>query len=142
MGFRERGEMSNRRRCTECRKSYEPAPSARYSQRVCGAECRKARARKLARKRRRQDLEGFRADERARQQACRERRREGRGCHAPPSAGKCATLQEQIERIVDKALGLSRATLRREVREIIQERGLDPGEASAPVTHQPRAASG
>jgi hypothetical protein len=41
------------RRCSECRKTISPAPSASATQRVCSAACRAVRDRKLARARRR-----------------------------------------------------------------------------------------
>jgi hypothetical protein len=55
-----------RRRCSECRKTFLPAPSASATHRVCGLACRKARVRKLARKRRGCELEQCRAAERER----------------------------------------------------------------------------
>ena len=63
-----------RRRCAECRRTFTPAPSALATQRVCGARCRAARDRELARARRARDLDGARTDERVRQVACRKRR--------------------------------------------------------------------
>ena len=61
--------MSARKRCSECRCTFTPSPQARATQRVCSAPCRAARDRKLARKRRREDLDGFRDDDKRRQQA-------------------------------------------------------------------------
>ena len=103
------------KRCTECRRWFEPAPSARDHQRVCGEErCRDARRRKLARQRRAEALREHRADERDRQRRCRAKRAQG-GCHAPPSDGNSPDLLTEIGQIVDGALALSRATLRRQL---------------------------
>ena len=114
------------RRCSECRKSFVAAPSARTTQRVCGTTCRARRDRKLARGRRRAELVDARVDERARQQRRRERRAAGK-CHAPPSARKPSELQVEILQSVDRALTLSRATLAVELRELMKERDRSPG---------------
>jgi hypothetical protein len=66
--------MALRRRCTECRCSFTPSPRALATQRVCGSECRAARDRKLARKRRREDLDAYREDEQLRRRQCPARR--------------------------------------------------------------------
>jgi hypothetical protein len=113
--------MGIRRRCTECRRCFTPSPRAVTSQRVCGSGCRAARDRKLARGRRDVDLAGYREDERLRQQASRARRKAptrqgGPGCHTPPSARKCADLEEEVALIVARLLEASRATLVREAR--------------------------
>jgi hypothetical protein len=108
-----------RRRCSECRCTFTPSPRAGLRQRVCGAECRAVRDRKLARARRRSDIEGYRADECVRQKASRGRRAEahagevGAVRHAPASASKSAELPEEILRFVDRAVAASRATLLR-----------------------------
>ena len=99
------------RRCTECRCWFHPGRCA-PQQRVCGSECRKARRRKLARRRRGRAPFLWRADERVRQQASREARRQ-KGCHAPPSAAKRPDLLRKVQQIVDSAFELSRATLER-----------------------------
>ena len=111
--------MVTRKRCSECGRRYTPSPRARSTQRVCGAECRAARDRKLARVRRRREIDDYRADERARQQASRAARAKaptaeiGGPCHAPASASKSAKLPEEILRFVDRAVEASRATLLR-----------------------------
>jgi hypothetical protein len=111
--------MAMHKRCSECRCSFSPSPRARLTQRVCGAECRAVRDRKLARARRRSDIEGYRDDERVRQEASRGRRVKaqagevGAVCHAPASAPKSAELPEEILRFVDRAVEASRATLLR-----------------------------
>lgn len=78
-------------------------------------------------------------DERERQRACRERRREAAGagaataCHAPPSASKAADLLEKLLESWDRAAALSRTTLTRKLPAVL--RGLVPaagtGEAGA-----------
>jgi len=116
------------------------APAARTTQRVCGAACRAARDRKLARARRRRDVEAYRADEQARQQACRERRAVAAG-HAGASAPKSSISQDEVAVIVARVLEASRATLVREVRLILVRSGPGSGEAMAGVTHEARAVS-
>jgi len=71
-----------------------------------------ARRRKLAKRRRGSALTEHRAEERERQQRRRSRRGEA-DCHAPPSEAKPSDLLEEMRQIVDGALELSRATLRR-----------------------------
>jgi hypothetical protein len=116
--------MTTRRRCSECRCPFTPSPRALSTQRVCGAECRAARDRKLARARRRREIEGYRADERIRQKASRKRRAEAPAvapdgaCHGPPSPRNPAELPEEVVRFVDRALGASRATLLRDLSRI------------------------
>jgi hypothetical protein len=115
--------MATRRRCSECRCSFTPSPRARTTQQVCGPGCRTVRDRKLARARRRADIEGFRADERRRQRACRAERAEARSVeaqrdgHAPASAAKYSEVQEEVGRFVDRVVEASRATLLRDVRQ-------------------------
>jgi hypothetical protein len=125
---------------------FTPSPRAQSTQRVCGPECRAARDRKLARARRRREVDDYRADECKRQ---RERRKAlvvqasearaaqaraaqaqatefgatearaaegGAGCHAPPSASKPAKSLEDLVRFVDRWLEASRASLLRDLR--------------------------
>lgn len=113
--------MAPRRRCSECRCTFTPSPRARTKQRVCGPACRKTRDHKLARKRRRNDIDGYRDDERGRQRASRAARAAARGVdpprdrHAPASDAKSSEVREKIARIVDRAVALSRATLVRDL---------------------------
>ena len=107
--------MAACRRCAECRKTFKPAPSARTTQHVCCEACRATRDRRLARARRRRDLEDARCDERERQRLSRETRAAA-GCHAPPSARKCPLSPQEVRQFVDRALGRSRATLVRDLR--------------------------
>lgn len=85
-----------RRRCMVCRKWFLPAASARKTQLVCCEECRRKRDRVLARARRLEALDRYRAEECERQRKCRRARRERLGvvparvrvteCHALPSS--------------------------------------------------------
>jgi tRNA A-37 threonylcarbamoyl transferase component Bud32 len=116
--------MATRKRCSECRCTFTPSPRALATQMVCGAPCRAARDRRLARQRRSGDIDGYRADERRRQQACRAARAaraEAHGveppgdCHAVASVAKPSEVQEEIAKIVDRAVEASRATLLRDL---------------------------
>ncbi len=111
-----------RRRCTECRKRFAPAARALEHQRVCGEACRKRRRNRLARRRRRSDLEGHRIDELARQRKRRESLEAAR-CHAPASEAKRPELQRKLREMVDRITALSRATFRREAMRIVRECG-------------------
>ena len=90
VGWQERatdaGRMLTRHRCTECGKRFTPAATCRDTQRVCCKACRLARRRKQAKQRRLADLEGYRADERTRQQKLRDQRRAATGGSAGASA--------------------------------------------------------
>src|SRR5271170_1427230 len=109
--------MVTRKRCSECGRRYTPSPRAQSTQRVCGAACRAARDRKLARVRRRREIYDYRADERVRQRASRAARAKaapaeiGAPCHAPASASKSLELPEEIVQFLDRAVAASRATL-------------------------------
>jgi hypothetical protein len=133
--------MSASRRCTECRKTFTPARSASSTQRVCGAACRVKRDRSFARSRRLLDLEGSRAEERARQQTRRDALAR-LGCHAPASRRKCPLSSEEVGRIVDRVLGRSRATLVRDVRGILLRFASISGEPPAPPGPMSRASLG
>jgi hypothetical protein len=89
---------------------------------VCGPECRQLRRNRLARRRRGGEVEEWRADERERQRTRRKVAKDGR-CHEPASGGKCADILEKLQQIVDKAVDLSRATFRREARQILRKCG-------------------
>ena len=107
------------RRCSECRKSFEAEPSAVATQRVCGAGCGARRERKLARARRRADLDEARAAESRRQRVSRVRRVVASGCHAVPSQRKALGSREEVMRSVDRALALSRGSLAADLGEIV-----------------------
>jgi hypothetical protein len=132
----------SRHRCTECRKWYVPAASAKDSQRICGAPpCRRSRRAALARQRRRRAVQDYRVDERARQQTRRDKLRaaaarnatqastawtmptagvEVTPRHAPPSAKDPRDLAREMLAAWDEAQALSRATLRRRITGILQ----------------------
>jgi len=117
--------MASRRRCTECRRTFTPSPRALATQCVCGPACRAARDRKLARARRRREIDDYRADECDRQRASRAGRARSAttvgvppGCHAPPSASKSPDLRKEIAQIVERIVARSRATLEHDLRRI------------------------
>jgi hypothetical protein len=126
-----------RRRCTECRKTFTPARSARKAQRVCGRACRSERDLRLARARRRRELDDFREDECVRQQESRQRRAAAK-CHAPPSARKFWKVPQKVAEFVDRALELSRASLLRDLRRITAE--IDENVADLGACHAPPSA--
>ena len=113
--------MTVRCRCTECRKRFVASPKSGSRQRVCSEQCRVIRRRKLARRRRNQDLEGFRADERERQRRRRMSPAGGwvepceRECHVPAWTSKSLEVREEIHRILDGPFRLSRAGFVREL---------------------------
>lgn len=132
--------MVTRCRCTECRRGFVASRKSGENQCTCCEVCRLARRRKQARKRRRKDLEGFRADERDRQQNRRARQAEARAlavaeatqaefaargaqCHAPASVLKSLKVQEEIHRILDGPFRLSRAGFERELRRVERKIG-------------------
>ena len=129
------------RRCTECRKSFVAAPSAKTSQRVCSLACRKARDRSQARARRRRELEAARAEERLRQRACRERRASCEGGHAGPSSPKRSISRMEMGLVVDRLLALSRASLMRDLPRILRAMVGDPWRSPHPVTQEPPGTS-
>ena len=68
-------ETRSRRRCTECRRWYEPAASGVHNQKICGtASCRRGRRSRMARRRRERDIREYRVDERERQARRRAKR--------------------------------------------------------------------
>ena len=109
-------------RCSECRKSFTPSVTTGERQKVCSRRCCVRRDRKLARHRRGKELVEQREEERLRQRVHRTKRgerAEGSGCHAPPSSSKSRELQEKVVVFVDRALARSRATLVRDLAEIM-----------------------
>ena len=76
------------------------------------------RRRKLARFRRRRDLQDQRVEERERQR--RHRARGARMCHAPPSARETARLRAEMLESWDSAVALSRASLARRLPAIMR----------------------
>ena len=114
-----------RRRCTSCRKWFDPSPSAVRTQRTCSPECRVKRRGMLARQRRERDIHEFRVAERARQKACRERRRAAgqtvtrREVSRATLPADVAGIREQVLALVDHEARRSRATLARQLRGIL-----------------------
>jgi len=127
--------MAQSIRCTECRTWTPASPTAEGKQKVCCQACRKRRNRKLARKRRRCNLEECRQDERDRKRRSREVQRtrkteqmpglrderdpaswtESRACHAPGSADNLAKVMAKVDQIMDEVWAMSRARFRREL---------------------------
>ena len=132
--------MAMSRRCTECRKTFAPAKSALSTQCVCSKACRALRDRKLARERRRCDLDDARIDERDRQRARREQL--AGGCHAPPSARKCPLSPKEVRQFVDRALARSRATLVHDLRGILRRFAPIRGEGPTLAMARSRATLG
>jgi hypothetical protein len=148
MPRRSKPRGAERRRCTECREWYEAAPSARDTQKVCGAACRQKRRRKCARVRRGRELQQARVDERERQRDHRaERRRraaspapptspaglgrDGPTCHAPPSSAKHREILSKVLDLWDNEMARSRATLERRIRLVLAGAQRSPGTAEA-----------
>jgi len=94
------------------------------TQQTCSKQCRVARRRKLAKRRRRKDLAASRAEERARQQCWREAQK---GCAQAPKPAKgrqvsratfapqVSVLYEKIAVDWDRMLALSRARFERKI---------------------------
>lgn len=89
---------------------------------MCGRPCRAARDRKLARMRRRRELDDSRTDDRRRQQLRREALAKARAApelparNAPASASNPLDLPDKIIQFVDRSLDASRASLLRDLR--------------------------
>ena len=90
------------------------------------------RRRRLARKRRRLDLDGYRADERQRQADLRARRAVGLPITPPVSRAtlspKALTLRASILRKWDSQMRRSRAAFVRQVRELFERQPLLQGQ--------------
>src|SRR5262249_54135003 len=133
-----RNAKSILKRCVICRRLFPPAPTSVATQKTCSAACRKRRRNRMAQARRRRALEDFRADEREPQHACRKRRRESScprsGVSTPVSRARlsveAADLSGLIDESVDKAVTVSRATLKRYLRAALTDFPLDRGQAS------------
>ena len=126
-------------RCRCCRKWFRPESSAEH-QRTCSLECRRKRRSRVAKRRRERDLESHRERERLRQHRCREKRSaEGRGHTAPLSRASLLAqplaLDVVIVQTVDKHLAVSRATLLAEIRAVLAEFGVLPGQAVTEKGH-------
>jgi hypothetical protein len=116
-------ETTPRRRCTACRRWYRPAASAVQHQKTCSAGCRCRRRRSLARKRRDADIHEYRVEERERQRACRAAK--GSRAAPPPEPSRAGLppqvteLEEVLRGKWDRLARLSRAGLRREIRQVL-----------------------
>jgi hypothetical protein len=133
-------DCAGRRRCTTCREWFRPDVRAGERQRVCSPECRRERRRRQAKRRRSEDLEGYRAAERVRQQ---EHRAKGAARSRAPSptgppmgaasrAGREAQGSETLEKILvawDRASRLSRAGLQQALGQILGDRDGFVGQA-------------
>jgi hypothetical protein len=116
-------ETTPRQRCTACRQWYRPAASAVQHQKTCSPACRRRRRRWLARKRRDADIHEYRVAERERQRACRA----GKESKPPltPEVSRAGLLLQvtDLEEVLlgkwDRLVRLSRAGLRREIRQIL-----------------------
>ena len=121
-----------RQRCHICRTWYRPHPAAVSSQKTCSAQCRRQWRNQLARRRRREALEESRREERRRQRLHRANRR----AEAPVEKSKApvrdpvsrtdllpelAEIKVKILKKWDKAVGLSRTTLDRQLTKISKE---------------------
>lgn len=155
--------MSNRKRCTECRRRFKPSVTAQERQLVCGASCRQSRRNRLARARRLEDLEASRLDERERQ--ARRRRAVGGSwnpcseagtsrcqgqaaaqCHGLASRRKVLNSEDEIRKIVARAASLSRASFEQGLQAIAADLGrmrgwqrAGAGHGVGPVTDQLRS---
>lgn len=156
--------MSDRKRCTECRRRFKPSVTAKTGQLVCGASCRQSRRNRLARARRLEDLSAARSEERERQARHRARGRgewrpcaeAGEGscagraeapCHELASRHKILNSQQEIRKIVARAARLSRASFEHGLRAIAADFGwtgdrrrVDGGHDAGAVTDQLRRA--
>lgn len=92
----------------------------------------------MARARRHRDLDGARAEERARQRAWRQDRAAA-GCHTPPSPRKCPLSPREVRQFVDHAFERSRATLARDVRALLLRFVSIPGDSPTPEGGMSRA---
>lgn len=110
---------TGRRRCSECRHWYKPAPSTAKIQKTCGKSCRLKRRGRHEKARRQADLAGARRLEGERKR--RHRERQAWPGRSMSRAGLSAEVAAAIEEIVDKlghAERLSRAGLRRQIRHL------------------------
>lgn len=136
-----RAKNPPRRRCSTCRKWFCPALSAIHHQKTCSPECRRKRLRRLARRRRAKDLEGYREDERRWQADCRARRRERSGTEGVSSRSglfpEVMELKEVILKVWDKAFRQSRSRLGWKVLQVLRDSGwkLGQGETESVARH-------
>lgn len=135
-----RAKKPPRRRCSTCRKWFRPALSAIHHQKTCSPECRRKRSRCLARRRRAEDLEGYREDERRRQADCRARRREQSGTGVSSRSGllpEVMELKEVVLEVWDKTFRQSRSRLVWKVLQVLRDSAwkLGQGETESVACH-------
>lgn len=126
-----------RKRCSECRRWFEPSRSAERSQKTCSQGCREERRRKQAKRRRNRDIEGYRADERQRKAASRQRMRaqgaaagvKGRQRSRATLSPQEAILRDEIVHSWDEMLALSRAGLERRIAYLLGRSGENQGQS-------------
>jgi hypothetical protein len=128
-------KSSELKRCTVCRNWYHPSIKSVSFQKTCSDNYRKIRRRRLARSRRERDLQDYRVDERARQRACRRRKKKRMAESANPDtlsrAGlppQVIDLHEVVRESVDMVLEKSRATLIRQLTASLIDSTQNPGQ--------------
>jgi hypothetical protein len=113
------------KRCSECRKTFEPDVRVGRRQQVCSRSCGLKRRRRQARQRRERDLLRYREDERLRKRRSRERLAEGG--HAPRERSKPLKSRHKVEQSVDtvaaRLLEMSRAQLELQATKMAEEIG-------------------
>ena len=118
-----------------CRQWYRPAASAVRHQKTCSPECRARRRRWTARKRREADIHEYRVAERERQRACRAAKRSKPPRPQEVSRARLSQQATDLEGFIlgkwDELIGVSRASLRRELRAILARMA-----RSAPIAGQ------
>jgi hypothetical protein len=136
-----------RRKYTSCRHWYHPSPTAK-TQQTCSKRCRCERRRKLAKQRRRKDLAGYRAEDRARQQSWREANASAAGGLSGAAttrlsratfAPEVAVLYDEIVEDWDKIMNLSRARFERKIAVLLGRNGPKLGQdgTEAALCHAP-----
>jgi hypothetical protein len=134
------------KRCTICRCWYHPSIKAISFQKTCSGKCRKIRRRRLGQSRRERDLQDYRVDERARQRACRCRKKKGAAETAGSDARSRTGLPPQVMDLhtvvresVDIVLEKSRAALIRQLTASLRDSTRNPGQIIAvqPAGHAP-----
>lgn len=134
-------------RCLGCRKWFTPDRRTATRQKRCTRKCGTRHRRAQAKARRYADLETYRASERERQRAGRERRREGVASAGAPEKVEPSALSGAMSRAewsaqvlaitmvivekMDKVASLSRAEFGRQVAKIMKEGVNSLGKACA-----------
>jgi hypothetical protein len=131
-------KSSELKRCTICRCCYHPSIKAVSFQKTCSENCRKIRRCRLARSRRERDLQDYRVDERARQRACRRRKKkkatETESSDALSRTGlpmQMIDIHTVVRESVDIVLERSRAALIRQLTASLKDSTPNPGQILA-----------